>query len=482
MNVRGHLRLVSVILASLAGAGLLTVGFGLTPLSGSIFGPYLGLGPKGDFSLSSNSPLTITRGQTGTFLVTVTSINHLSGDVSVSATLLTSATTPPIVSASLSSVKLTPDETASLTVTIATTSSTSLGNYNITVQGKTTDLSHSITLSVDVTQPPPPPSPDFSLSIIPSSMTATRGSYATGTVTVSSLQGFSGTVTLTVALYPLPSNPPVVSLNLTSLKLRSGATNSTLLLVNAYNATIGNYNVAVTGASGSLSHVLNIALTVNGSVSGEALNFQSYSIDSTTQLTLTIMNFGSVNTRFVSYYVVDASNDQYSLTSWNGPTINQGQTGTVTILIGASCSGCVLSGSSFTFVSGNTYRIILVSALNNQFTLTIGQPTSQEHISIDAFSFTSSTNVTLYVRNTGTVSVQLTAYSVKDASGDSYSLATFAGPTIPPNQVVAVSFTIGSSCTGCTLSGNAFTFMAGYSYSIIITTARNNFFTFTATR
>src|SRR6266568_879958 len=157
MKIRGHIRLVSVLLAGLAGAGLLTVGFGLTPLSGSIFGPYFGLGSKGDFSLSSNSPITVT----------LTSVNRLSGDVGVTATLTTSSTTPPVVSTSQSSVKLTPGGTVSFSVNVATLSSTSLGYYNISLQGKTGTVSHSINLSVDVT---PLPSPDFSVSASPSSM------------------------------------------------------------------------------------------------------------------------------------------------------------------------------------------------------------------------------------------------------------------------------------------------------------------------
>ena len=86
MVIRGHLRLLSVLLAALAGAGLLTVGFGLTPLSGSVFGSILGLGPKGDFSLSSNSPVTVPQGQTGTVEISVTSVNHFRGDVSFTDT------------------------------------------------------------------------------------------------------------------------------------------------------------------------------------------------------------------------------------------------------------------------------------------------------------------------------------------------------------------------------------------------------------
>src|SRR5712692_4084644 len=97
MGIRKHVRLLSVLLVVLAGAGLLAVGFGLTPLSGSVLGSMLGLGPKGDFSLSSDSPVTVPQGHIGTVAISVASVNHLSGDVSVTATVTTSANTPPVI-------------------------------------------------------------------------------------------------------------------------------------------------------------------------------------------------------------------------------------------------------------------------------------------------------------------------------------------------------------------------------------------------
>src|SRR6266566_1157548 len=474
MKIRGHIRLVSVLLAGLAGAGLLTVGFGLTPLSGSIFGPYFGLGSKGDFSLSSNSPITVTQGGTGTISVTVTSVNRLSGDVGVTATLTTSSTTPPVVSTSQSSVKLTPGGTVSFSVNLATTISTNLGYYNISLQGKTGTVSHSITLSADVTQPP---SPDFSISASPSSMLVAIGSNSTGTLTVSSLLGYSGIVALSAVVSPVATDHPTVSIKLTSLNLLDGATNSTMIIVHPTNYTVGYYNIVVTGVSGSLSHPLTIPLTVYGG-SGEAISYQSFSIDSGTQVTLTVQNLGGANMRFLSYYVVNGSLNQYNLASWNGPTLNPAQTGTLTILIGASCTGCILSGSPFNFANDYSYGITLVTATGSQFTWVIGQSASQEHLSFQGSTFSSGTNVTINLLNTGAISIQLSAYSARDANGNAYSLSPFAGPTLATNQAALVSFTIGSSCPSCRLLGNPFTFNPGYSYWIVITTSGGSIFLF----
>jgi hypothetical protein len=479
MGIRKHLRLLSVLLVGLAGAGLLTVGLGLTPLSGSVFGSMFGFGPKGDFSLSSNSPVTVTRDQTGTLSLTVTSINHLSGDVSVTATLATSASTPPVVSISQSSVKLAADAAGFFSVTISTTSSTSLGYYNITVQGRAGTISHSITVSADVAPPPPPPTPDFYLSSNTSLLTTTQGTSATATLTISSILSYSGNVALTATVYPSGTNSPTVSLNLTNLKLPGGGANATTVIANAFNATVGYYTIIITGTSGTLGHTISVGLSVT--VGTESLYLEFYSFNSSTNTTLYLQNFGSAVTSLVAYYVTDAYGDQYSLTFWNGPTLSPSQVRIATILIGSSCGGCVLSGSAFAFAPSNTYTITLVTSYNNQFYFTV-TTSVREALSMEFFGFTSGTNVTLDLRNVGTVPVQLVSYYVKDASGDQYALVSYPGPYIPVNSLAMVFVRIGSSCPGCTLTGTAFTFTAGYSYTITFVTSRNNQFTFTVVR
>jgi hypothetical protein len=96
--------------------------------------------------------------------------------------------------------------------------------------------------------------------------------------------------------------------------------------------------------------------------------------------------------------------------------------------------------------------------------------------------FASSTNVTIYIRNTGSASATLQTYYVKDNSGDQYQLTNWSGPTIAAGAVNPTSFPIGSSCGSCVLVGTAFTFVPGNSYTVIVVTTRNNQFTFTAVR
>jgi len=481
MNIRRHVRLLSVLLTALAGAGLLTVGFGLTPLSGSVFGSILGLGPKGDFSLSSDSnSVIIQQGYSRSVSITMASLNHLSGDVSVTAAITTSAN-PPVVTTSQSSVKLTPGEPASFSVTIVTTSSTTLGNYSLTVQGKANAVSHSITVSARIDPPPPPPIPDFALSSNLSSLTTTQGGSLSAALTVSSILSYSGNVALTVNIFPSGINTPSVSLNLTSLRLPAGGTNSTNYFVNAFNSTAGSYVIMITGVSGPLSHNVQVSLSVTPVSGYESLNLEYFNFNSPTSATLNLRNTGTVTTSLVSYFVTDASGDKYTLSNWSGPVIAPNAVGTANILIGASCGSCVLSGSPFTFTDGNTYTITLVTGYNNQFAYTFVL-SAQEALNLDSSSFASGTNLTLYLRNTGGVSVQFISYYVQDASGNQYAQLSYSGPTIVPNQVVPVSVTIGSSCSGCTLSGTPFTFTAGYSYTITLVTSRSNQFTFTVVR
>jgi len=118
-------------------------------------------------------------------------------------------------------------------------------------------------------------------------------------------------------------------------------------------------------------------------------------------------------------------------------------------------------------------------------TLLVQPNVGKEALGLDTSpSFTSGTNVTLFIRNQGTTSVSLQSYYVKDAAGDQYQLTTWASaPTgINPNTVIPTNLLIGTSCSGCVLTGSAFTFTAGNSYTILVVTTRNNQFSFTATR
>ncbi len=95
------------------------------------------------------------------------------------------------------------------------------------------------------------------------------------------------------------------------------------------------------------------------------------------------------------------------------------------------------------------------------------------------FSSTNATSATLYIRNIGTASVSLVTYYVKDSTGNQYARTTWTGPSIPVNNLGTVGINIGPSCSNCVLTGAAFNYAAGTSYTVTIVTSRNNQFTFT---
>jgi len=119
-------------------------------------------------------------------------------------------------------------------------------------------------------------------------------------------------------------------------------------------------------------------------------------------------------------------------------------------------------------------------------TLLVHPTTGQESLNYvtNSGAFASGTSMTAYINNLGTANTTLVTYYVKDANGNSYqyNYNTGAGPTIAPNTSASITFTIGSSCGTCTLTGSAYTFTSGYSYTVLMITSRNNQFTFTVTR
>lgn len=97
--------------------------------------------------------------------------------------------------------------------------------------------------------------PDFSLSAAPASLTLTQGTMGTSTISVNPINGFSGTVNLSIS--GLPSgvtasfNPP------------SATSASTLTLTAGSAAATGTVTVTISGTSGTLTRTTTMTLTVN---------------------------------------------------------------------------------------------------------------------------------------------------------------------------------------------------------------------------
>src|SRR2546422_1267084 len=117
--------------------------------------------------------------------------------------------------------------------------------------------------------------------------------------------------------------------------------------------------------------------------------------------------------------------------------------------------------------------------------LLVQNPVPKESLNYDSFAY-QNYNVTIYIRNSGSVAVSLQTYYVKDNSGNQYtSPSTWTGGPIAPNAVNATTIKIYTQCA-CTYSngasGTGFQFVSGNSYTITVVTTRNNQFTWTLTK
>jgi YVTN family beta-propeller protein len=97
----------------------------------------------------------------------------------------------------------------------------------------------------------PSPTPDFAISSSPSSLTINSGSSGSSAITVTSMNGFTGTVSL--------SSSTGSTLGASSLTISSGGTTSTTLTIT--NPT-GSGTYTVTGTSNTLSHSTTVTVTV----------------------------------------------------------------------------------------------------------------------------------------------------------------------------------------------------------------------------
>jgi hypothetical protein len=104
---------------------------------------------------------------------------------------------------------------------------------------------------------------DFSIVANPVTLTIPRGASGTSTITLMSLGGFSGTVTLSTSLTPSVHHGPAASLSSNSVTIASGGSGSVVLTVSALkNTPTGSYSVMVVGTSGTISHSVNVSITI----------------------------------------------------------------------------------------------------------------------------------------------------------------------------------------------------------------------------
>ena len=224
----------------------------------SLIGNYNGW----NFSGTKNPTITVTRGDSVTVMLSSVDINHLFF-VDVNNNGVADCTSGPDKCSS----NFGPSSPTNFPFTIDFAS----GTYTYYCQY------HPVNMRGSFIVQSPPPAPDFSLSITPAALTIAVGASGNFNVAVQSLNGFSGTVTITSSISP---NSPSIIANPTSVNLTPGGTESSTLTVATSSSSglystptpNGAYTVTVTGTSGAITHTQTATANVGTSSSNPPSN------------------------------------------------------------------------------------------------------------------------------------------------------------------------------------------------------------------
>ncbi|MGH9678428.1 MAG: LamG-like jellyroll fold domain-containing protein, partial [Candidatus Acidiferrales bacterium] len=138
------------------------------------------------------------------------------------------------------------------------------------------------------------PSADFMLTALPSSQTIFQGSGTPYTATLTELNGFTGSIAMSVGGLPTGAT---AAFNPASV-LSSGT--STLSVTTASNTPVGSYPLTITSTNGGLTHSAIVTLVVNTAVTPDfavsvAPGTQTVAAGSSAVYTTTITNSGGFN-------------------------------------------------------------------------------------------------------------------------------------------------------------------------------------------
>ena len=206
--------------------------------------------PPSDFGVSvSPSSASTTAGGAVSYTVSVSSLNGFAGAVSLSLGGLTATQ----ASWSFTPATLTGGAgTSQLTITTAVT--LAAGSYPLTITGTSGSTTHTTTATLAVVPPP-----DFGVSVSPSSASTTAGGAVSYTVSVSSLNGFAGGVSLSLGGLTATQ----ASWSFTPAAVTGGSGSSQLAITTSASLAAGSYPLTITGTSGSLTHTASATLVVS---------------------------------------------------------------------------------------------------------------------------------------------------------------------------------------------------------------------------
>jgi len=298
-----------------------------------------------DFFITSSSPLIgINQGASSGVNVYVSSINHFTSTVTLSAAWV--GLSPQGVSFTIPSSATPPDDGSTPAgVTLSASSTAQGGSYTLSVIGASGSLSHTVNILVQVIIS----GGDFSVSISPSTITMIQGSQMTSSVALQASGTFSSAVTLTTAAV----NGLFVSFNPSTVVMPlAGSAVSQLTVSVAGSTPTGVYPIPILAASGPLSHSTLLTITV---IVAAMPGMEDFAIAASPATVM--INQGSSAMSTISVYSQNAFSSTVSLSaSWlsvapTGVSVNLG--GPVTPLSNAVASTTLTISASTTTPTGS---------------------------------------------------------------------------------------------------------------------------------
>ncbi|MEU9742508.1 S8 family serine peptidase [Micromonospora chersina] len=209
---------------------------------------YQWLSTAPDFTVAASpAQATTVPGGTVKYTVAVSGVHGFAGDVALTLGGLSGAPatwtiTPAVIAGGAGSAQ----------VAVTTAPTIGAGTYPLTLTGTSGGLTRTAVVLLVVTPPP-----DFGLAVTPTSASVVAGSSAGYTIGVTGLNGFTGTVGL--SLSGLPASVGTASF---SPSVIVGSGSATLSIATSKSAPPGTYALTATGTSGSTSHSTGITLVV----------------------------------------------------------------------------------------------------------------------------------------------------------------------------------------------------------------------------
>ena len=142
----------------------------------------------------------------------------------------------------------------SSTISVSTSTTTPAGTYTLQITGTSGTLVHSTTVNLVVN--PVGGVPDFTISVSPASLNVSRGKTGNYTVTIGAVNGFTGTVSLSVSGL---GSRVTASFNPASV---TGSGTSILSVQPAGNASKGARTITITGIGNTVSHSTSATLNI----------------------------------------------------------------------------------------------------------------------------------------------------------------------------------------------------------------------------